>query len=131
MRTDWTAVRAMMGAAIDACEEIERLGYGPENRAATREDDGPRVSAFDIVTSAYVLPESVRYAIVRARHEAGADLPYVPETARILTNMAAACAELIGAEPTKPAADGIARMLRWYNDHAMPRLKTVLGSQTT
>ena len=131
MKTDWGTVRAMMAAAIDTCETIEALGYCPDNRAAVADVDGKKVSAFDIVTSAFVLPENVRYAIIRARHETNADLPYVPETARILLSMAQACAELVGAEPEKPADRDIAQMVRWYSDQAIPRLRGALRLEDT
>jgi hypothetical protein len=120
----------MMSAAIDACEQIEALGYDHETRDKTTEHEGQRLSAFEIVTSAVVYPEHVRYAIIHDRHGHGADAPYVPETARILRNMADAASELVGASPATPAADRIERMLRWYPGHAVPLLRNALQDGT-
>jgi hypothetical protein len=33
------------------------------------------------MVSAWILPENLRYQIIRDRHESGVDLPYVPEAA--------------------------------------------------
>jgi hypothetical protein len=129
MGTDWNRVRAMMAAAIDACEQVEALGYSEQTRDRLVDVAGQKVSAFDIVTSAWVYPEKIRYAIITDRHDKGAALPYVPETARILVNMAEACAELIGAEGAAPASDAIDRMTRWYGEHAIPHLERALSGQ--
>jgi hypothetical protein len=129
MTTDWDLVRAMIEAAIDFCEEAEALGLREQDRSATIEAGGQRVSVYDIMTSAWTFPESVRYRIVRERHDKGADLPYVPEAARVLVGMAQACAELIGAKDAAPAEDVIQNMLRWYGQHAAPGLREAIAGR--
>jgi hypothetical protein len=127
MKTDWDLVRAMMQAAIDFCERAETLGVREKDRGLPIETADRTVSVFDIMTSAWVYPETMRYQIVRERHDKGADLPYVPETARVLVNMAEACAELVGGSDAKPAHESIQRMLRWYDHQAVRLDKALVG----
>ncbi|WP_018183797.1 hypothetical protein [Kaistia granuli] len=129
MTTDWNQIRAMMNAAIDACERIEASGYGPADRDATIAVNGQEVSVGDILASAWTYPENLRYAILRARHEAGADLDYRPETARILVAMAEVGAELIGAGETRPAECDIHAMIGWFRDHATPSLERAIADR--
>jgi hypothetical protein len=103
MSTDWKLIRTMMESAMAACERFEALGLRESDRGAVERVDGQTVSVFDALTSAWTYPEMLRYQIIRQRHEAGADQPHVPETARILVNTAMACAELIGAGAVAPA----------------------------
>jgi hypothetical protein len=50
----------------------------------------------------------------------------MPETARILGNVAMACTELIGAGHD-PAIDTACRdITRWYREHAVPSLQAAL-----
>jgi hypothetical protein len=42
------------------------------------------------------------YQIVRDRHDAGADAPYVLEATRVIRAMGEACAELVGAGEVNP-----------------------------
>lgn len=81
MKTDWNLIREMMAAAIDSCEKMEALDYTEAQRAKLVQINGNDVSVQDIVTSAWTYPESLRYQIIRQRHDANADLPYVPEAA--------------------------------------------------
>lgn len=120
MNTDWARVRDLMAAAIDTCERIEQAGFREEDRGLTTDIGGTAVSLNDMMVSAWTLPENLRYRIIRARHEEGSDLSYIPETARILTAMAAAAAELIGAGHQKPEScrDELDRALDWYRSHA-------------
>ncbi|WP_253189912.1 hypothetical protein [Paraburkholderia fungorum] len=97
METDWNLLREAMKAAIDSCEALEVAGYAEEHRERSVVINGQQVSIQEFLTSAWALPESVRYAVIRQRHDAGADAPYIPEAARILVAVAAACAEIIGA----------------------------------
>ena len=103
-QTDWALVRRMMQAAIDFCEQVETAGYRETDRDATA-------------------------AIIRQRHEADDDIGYVPETARVLTAMAAACAELCGAKTRTGDAAGTAEMLRWFEMHAGETLKAALATR--
>lgn len=120
MSTDWGLVRAMMESAITACERLEALGISEEHRGAVLQVNGQTVSVFDVLTSAWTYPEALRYQIIRQLHEAGADQPYVPETARVLVGVAQACAELIGAGTPAPAEQACREMARWYGEHALP-----------
>ena len=126
MRTDWNLVRKMMATAIDSCERMEELGYSELQRDKRVKTNDAEVSVNDIVVSAYTYPELIRYRIIRERHTADADLPYVPETARILAGMAAACAELINAADVQPAQKDIEQMINWYREHALPNLRIAL-----
>jgi hypothetical protein len=128
MKTDWNLIRNMMAAAIDSCEKMEVLGYAEAQRAKLVKINGNDVSAQDIVTSACSYPELLRYQIIRQRHDANADLPYVPETARIIVAMATACAELIDAAEAKPAQSDIEEMISWYREHALPHLEKALAT---
>lgn len=127
MTTDWNLVRAMLNAAIDTCERIEATGFAPADREATIDIRGQKVSVHDFLVSAWTLPETIRYQIIRDRHDAGADRPYVPETARILLAMAEAGAELIGGAEAKPAETDIRRMIDWYRDDAAPGIEAAIA----
>lgn len=123
MATDWGLIRAMMENAIATCERLEALGVDDGCRDATVLVGDHTVSVFDVLTSAWVYPERLRYQIVRDRHAAGDDQPYVPEAARVLVNTAQACAELIAAHDTSRAAPACRAMIAWYRDHALPAIE--------
>jgi len=129
MNTDWDLVRSMMNAAVDACERIEKSGYGEHDRDATVEIDGRQVSVHDFLVSAWTLPENLRYQIIRTRHDAGDDMAYVPETARILVAMAQAAAELIGAGDDTQVSAEIRKIVGWYGDHAAPGIEKAIGER--
>ena len=119
MKSDWNLIREMIGAAIDACERVEAAGYTEADRDATIDVGGQQVSVQDFLVSAWTLPENLRYQIIRERHDKAADLPYVPEAARILVATAQASAELIGAGEKSPA-NGSAPMLRPVSSKPLP-----------
>lgn len=123
MQTDWETVRAMMNAAIDACESTERAGYSEHHRAITANDAGATV--FDVMTSAWTLPEAMRYRIIRERRDAGMDSPHIPETARILVAMAQAAAELVGAKSCSSLDEPLKEMVDWYRQ-AMPAMQRAI-----
>lgn len=131
MKTDWHLVRDMIGAAIDACERIEATGYREEDRDAIIDIEGQEVTVHDILVSAWTLPENLRYRIIRARHEDGADIAYIPETARILLAMAQACAELIGAGETGPGSDDARDAIDWIGRHAVPGIEQAIAAKRT
>lgn len=125
-KTDWTLIRAMMETAIGACEKIEAMGYTERDRETLLDVAGHPVSVHDFMTSAWTLPESMRYQIIRDRHDAGTDLPYVPEYARILLAMAQASAELIGGKDSPTSEAAVQQMLDWYRLHALPHLRRAI-----
>lgn len=130
MQTDWTLIRDMMKAAIDACERIEASGYKETDRDAAISVNGHMISVQDLIASAWTYPENVRYKIIRQRHDEGSDLPYVPEAARILVAMAQAAVELIGAgshEP--PGADETRKMILWFGGHAAPGIEQAIADR--
>ncbi|MCL6708095.1 hypothetical protein M8R20_13915 [Pseudomonas sp. R2.Fl] len=130
MATDWNLIREMMGAAIDACERIEASGYGEEDRDATIDVRGQDVSIHDMLVGAWTYAENIRYRIIRTRHIEGKDLPYVPETARILAAVAHAGAELIGSgEGHAPAEAEIRQMIAWMNTHAVPGIERAVAAR--
>lgn len=126
MKTNWDLIRSMMNTAIDACERIEAAGYDETQRGLVVETEHGEVTVYDLIVSAFTFPENMRYQIIRARHDAGADLPYVHEFSRVLTAMAQASAELVGAKESAPVEDGLRQMLSWYHAHAVPALERVL-----
>ena len=125
MPTDWSLIRAMMAAAIDTCEQLEAMGYAERHRDRAAGLNGAG-SVHDYVVSAWTLPENLRYRIIRERHDQRADLPYVPESARIMNAMAAACGELVGASKAQPAQAALLQMIDWYRNHAIPDLKEAI-----
>ncbi len=129
MKTDWNLIREMMGAAIDACERIEAAGYSENDRDATIAVGGQQVSVHDFLVSAWTLPENLRYQIIRERHDQAADLPYVPEAARVLVAMAQASAELINAGDTSPAGDDIQKLIQWFGNHAAPGIERAIADR--
>ncbi|MES5047192.1 hypothetical protein ABVB72_18115 [Rhizobium nepotum] len=129
MKTDWNLIREMIGAAIDACERIEATGYAEGDRDATIDVEGQQVSIRDFLVSAWTLPENLRYQIIRERHDLAADLPYVPEAARVLVATAQASAELVGAGEIAPAGDGIQKMIQWFGNHAAPGVERVIADR--
>ncbi|MND24323.1 hypothetical protein [Agrobacterium tumefaciens] len=129
MKTDWDVIRNMMNAALNACERIEASGYVETDRDATIDIGGQQVSVHDMLVSAWTYPESLRYQIIRERHEAGADLPYVPETARILLAMSQAAAELVNAGNIRPAEGKVRDMVTWFDSHLAPGIETATAAR--
>lgn len=127
MATDWDLIRQMMNTAIDSCERIEKAGYTEQHRHLGVDVNGQPVSLHDFMVSAWTYPENMRYRIVRERHNQGDDAPHVPETARILTAMAAACGELIGTSDAEPIREELQRMLDWYRQHAVPSIERAIA----
>ncbi|KAF0864930.1 hypothetical protein RZO07_24780 [Pseudomonas protegens] len=126
MNTDWQQIRDMMNTVIDSCEQIEAAGYREEYRSAKVQIEEQDYSVHEFLISAWTLPENLRYRIIQERHDQGASVPYVPESARALVAMAQACAELIGAADTAPAKQAISGMQHWYTHYAVPHIKTAI-----
>lgn len=116
MKTDWNSIRDMLNAAVDACERIETLRYGETDREATTDIGRQKVSVHDFLVSAWIYPEKLRYQIIRERHDTGVDLPYVPETSRILLAMSQAAIELVDAGEVTPAKPDIQKMIDWFEE---------------
>ena len=130
MKTDWKLIRDMMNAAIDTCERVEACGYKEDDRDATTEVGGQLVSVQDVFVSAWTYPETMRYRIIRDRHDSGTDLAYVPETARILIAMAQACGELIGTEVDQlPVGDELRKMIDWFETHAPSTIENAIAER--
>jgi hypothetical protein len=134
MATDWELIRELMAATIDACEATERLGVRETDRPLLT---GTGANVFDVMTSAWTYPENVRYAVVRARHELSDDAPYRPELARVLTEVGAVCAELVGAQRldeasanrTKSVRQTVQALVRWYRDQMPVQLALAVGTR--
>ena len=122
MRTDWKLVRELMMAVIDSCERIESAGYAEADRDRTVEVSGIRVSLHEFMVSAWTLPRTLRYQIIRDRHDEGRDAAYAPDAARMIVRMAEACAELVGAGDTRSAEARARAAIGWYRDHAVPHI---------
>lgn len=130
MKTDWNLIRKIIGSAIDACERIEATGFNENDRDATIDVNGRKISVHDLLVSAWTLPETVRYKIIRQRHEDGNDLAYVPETARIIIAVTQAAAELIGSgEAEPPASTDLHRMIEWFHKHAAPGIEQAIAQR--
>lgn len=126
MKTDWNLIRSMMETAIGACEQIEAMGYNEAHRNLSIETSQGPVTVFDLMVSSFTYPESIRYQIIRERHDAGADQPYVHEFSRLLVAMAQASAELVGGKDATPASASLEQMLAWYRDLALPNLRQAI-----
>ncbi|MNE38812.1 hypothetical protein D3C80_1327240 [compost metagenome] len=129
MKTDWNVIRGMMNAAINACERIEASGYAETDRDATINVGGQQVSVHDMLVSAWTYPENLRYQIIRQRHEKGVDLPYVPETARILLAMSQAAAELVNTGDVTPPQEMIQEMIVWFDNHLVSGVETAKATR--
>jgi hypothetical protein len=129
METDWKLVRDVLNAVIDSCEGLERIGYSEADRGRTVEVNGRQVSVQDFLVSAWTLPENARYTIIRERHKMGADNPYVPESARMLLAVSAACAELIGAGKEPPGGTSMQELASWYRTHFDPQVQRAIAAQ--
>ncbi|MGO1164922.1 hypothetical protein ACTOV4_24135 [Brucella sp. C7-11G] len=127
MKTHWDVIREMMNVAITACETIEKTGYAEFDRSTTIKIEGQQVSVHDLLVSAWTYPENIRYQIIRERHEADANLTYVPETARILLAMSQAAAELVNADETMPAEEKIQSMISWFTSHLIPNIESAIA----
>jgi len=128
MKTDWRLIREVLNAAIDSCEALDQAGYAEEHRSLSVQVSGRQVSVQEFLISAWTLPENARYEVIRARHDKDLDLAYVPETARILTAVAGACAELIGAGDTPPAEPYMRGMIDWYRNHFDPNVRRAIST---
>ncbi|CUX22445.1 MULTISPECIES: hypothetical protein [Agrobacterium] len=129
MKTDWNVIRGMMNAAINACERIEASGYVETDRDAMINIGGRQVSVHDMLVSAWTYPENLRYQIIRERHETGGDLPYVPETARILLAISQAAAELVNAGEVTPAQEKVHEMITWLDNHLVPGIENATAAR--
>lgn len=130
MKTDWNLIREMMSAAIDTCERIEACGYSENDRDATAVLAGQNVSVYEMLVSAWTYPESIRYQIIRARHDNQNDLPYVPEAARILVAMSQAGAEFIDANVPGETEANIRRMIDWFRNKAAQKIEEAISNKT-
>jgi hypothetical protein len=128
MPTDWNLIGDMMSAVIDYCEQIDAAGYTEADRDLTIDVSGQSVSVQEFMVSAWILPENLRYQIIRDRHESGVGLPYVPEAARIIVRMAEACSELIGAGEANPADLKVRSAFKWYRARAVPYVRKAIES---
>lgn len=128
MRTDWNSIRGMLNAAIDACERIEALQYAEADREATTDIGGQKVSVHDFLVSAWAYPEKLRYLIIRERHDTGVNLPYVPETSRILLAMSQAAIELVNAGEVTPAKQDIQQMIKWFDEDLVRGIESAVAT---
>src|SRR5688500_1490764 len=135
--TDWNAIRALINAAIDACEVVDHLGIAEDESSAIawRTPDGVEVSIADFLTSAWTYPEIVERELLRLRHRLNADAPYVDPLARTLVHVARAAAQLVGARAVMRKNGSGGRSLRtvttdlsaWYTHHFASRLAAHAG----
>ena len=128
MKTDWNSIRGMLNAAIDACERIEALQYAEADREATTDIGGQEVSVHDFLVSAWTYPEKLRYQIIRERHDTAVDLPYVPETSRILLAMSQAAIELVNAGEVTPAKEDIQQMIKWFDEDLVRGIESAVAT---
>lgn len=127
MSTDWGLIRDVLNAAINSCEHLEEIGYDETHRSLSVPMRGKDISVNELLISAWTLPENVRYHVIRQRHDQQIDLPYVPESARILNAVMAACAELIGSGSPSPADASMRQMIVWYRDIFSPNAEKAIA----
>jgi hypothetical protein len=128
--TDWEAIRALLNAAIDACEAVDRLGIGEDQRDGIAwRTNGVDVSVADFLASAWTYPENVEHELIRLRHRLDADAAYVDPLARTLMHVARAASQLVGARDVmqKPVSGhSLASVTRelgvWYTRHFAAKL---------
>ena len=65
--TYWNLIREMMAAVIDSFEQFEAAGYTELDRSLTVDISGKKVSIYEIMVSAWTLPENLRYRIIRRK----------------------------------------------------------------
>lgn len=108
MATDWKLIRRLVNSALDACESLDTLKIREQEHGVHLTGHGSPVSSvFDALQSAHVFPESVRYALIRARGHLGDAPPFVQPISRVLQQVGAVCAELVGAEQLTTPVKGI------------------------
>ena len=134
MATDWTLVRRLVNSALDACEALDQLEITDDERSATiRTVDGHEAgTVWDALQSAHTAPENVRYMVIRGRGQLSDSAPFVQPVSRVLHQVGALAAELVGAQrlqtPIKdldPYAPGreqslesaIENLAAWYESH--------------
>ena len=125
--TDWDRIRNVFAAAIDFCEQMEVLGYSEDARTQSALINGSEVSAREVVTSAWSIAEATRYAVIRSRHVTDNDLPYMPETARIITAAAGVCAELVHSDGKLAPSAGIDHLTTWLKSDGLKALEATLN----
>jgi len=129
MITDWDLIRDVLAAAVDACEAAEELGLTELDRSRPTGGDG--VSVFDVWVSAWTYPENLELEVLRARHDLGEDVPYVPEVARVLRHVGELCGSLVGAtrldalpdEQHPSIRDSVTGLSNWYRETMTARLR--------
>ena len=144
MATDWTLIRKLTNAAIDACEALDELGMSQEEQMAPLRIDGeatgPRI--WDSLHGAHFAPENARYAIIRARAQLGEPAPFVDPLSRILQRVGEMAAELVGVEQLEVPVEGadlhwqhgeqsvegmVEALVRWYEQHLVPGISDAVA----
>lgn len=144
MATDWKLVRRLVNSALDACEALDQLEITDEERSATiRTVDGQEAgTVWDALQSAHTAPENVRYIVIRGRGQLGDAAPFVQPVSRVMQQVGALAAEIVGAQqlqvpikridPYSPEREqslesAIENLASWYESHLVPTVESALA----
>lgn len=109
MATDWKLVRRLINAALDACEALDQQEITDDERSVTIRTVGGQQAGtvWDALQSAHTAPENVRYMVIRGRGQLGDSAPFVQPVSRVLYQVGALAAELVGAQRLQAPIKGI------------------------
>ena len=142
MSTDWNLIRKLLNAAIDACEETDRLKIDADEKSLTTKVGSQDVSVWDFLQSAWIYPENLRDSIIRLRNKIGEDRKFTNEIQRTLQNVSILASELSGLEnldkkskgidPYSPekeqsARDMIEALIDFYKNHYTQGISTAIN----
>ncbi len=127
--TDWNQIRNVFAAAIDFCEQLETLGYSEDARPGAVGGDqweecvGVRGRHERLIGCR---GHARCRRSVTTRHDTNNDLPYVPETARIIAAAAGVCAEFVHSDKKISSSAGIDRLTTWLGSDGVKALRATL-----
>lgn len=144
MATDWKLVRRLLNSALDACEALDQLKITDAERGASiRTADGEVAGSIsDVLESAHIFPENVRYMVIRGRGQLGDSAPFVQPVSRVLQQVGALAAELVGSQKLQVPIKGIdlyspgreqslestiENLASWYESHLVPTVESAVA----
>src|SRR5690606_40708244 len=140
MTTDWQLVRRLLNSALDACEALDRLEITDDERGVVMPtaDGACAASVWDALQSAHIAPENMRYSVIRGRGQLGDAALFVQPVSRVLLQVGALAAELIGAqqlrapvkgldpyspESVQSMASAVEDLAAWYERYLVPNVE--------
>lgn len=144
MATNWQLIRRLVDSALDACESLDRLEITDNERSVLSTVDGKSAATvWDALQSAITFPENVRYTVIRGRGQLCDAAPFVQPLSRVLQQVGALVAELVGAQqlqaPVKGAdpywpereqsiAAAVEDLALWYENYLVPVIGEALAN---